>query len=72
MKKLTIAQKRLQITTIVEVIQMANQGKCVVYRGGRIPAAFVQNFQARHLYNEIKAGVLFYYIPKTRPTNRAL
>lgn len=48
-------------------MHLANQGKCVVYRGGRIPAAFIQNFQARHFYNEIKAGVIFYYIYKNAP-----
>lgn len=50
-----------QITDIKTIVELANKGKCVIYRGGRLPAAFIQNFQARHLQNEIDRKVIFHY-----------
>lgn len=50
-----------QITDINRIFELAKEGKAVVYRGGRTPAAFVQNFYAIHLHWEIQRKVLFEY-----------
>lgn len=49
------------ITDITRIFELAKGGKCVVYRGGRTPAAFIQNFYAIHLHREIQRKVLFEY-----------
>mgnify|MGYP001558323130 CR=1 FL=1 len=50
-----------QITDIKTIVELASKQKCVIYRGARVPAAFIQNFQARHLQNEIEQKVIFHY-----------
>jgi hypothetical protein len=54
--------KGAEITDIKRIIELANQAKCVVYRGGRTPAGFIQCFQARFLQQEIDRHVIFEYI----------
>lgn len=49
------------ITDIETICRLANEGKAVIYRGGRTPAAFIQNFQARFLYNEIQRQLIYQY-----------
>lgn len=49
------------ITDIETICKLANEGKAVIYRGGRTPAAFIQNFQARFLYNEIQKQLIYHY-----------
>jgi len=51
-----------KITTIEQILRLANEGRAVVYRSSKPKAAaFFQNFYARFLYNEIKAGLFFEY-----------
>ena len=58
------------IISVEEVIELANQGKCVLhYHLGIIPAAFIQNWQARVLVNSIKNGYLFKYIKNYNKTS---
>jgi len=54
------------ITKIEQIIKLANQGKSVIFNprngnGYRIAAAFIQNYQARMLFQQIKAGYYFFY-----------
>jgi len=60
-------RKGKMITAVEEVIQLAKARRAVVYRGSRVPAAFIQNFQARHLFREIELGVLHEYRLKGAP-----
>lgn len=53
-----------RITRIGQILKLASKGKNVYYRGGRTPAAFLQNFQARFLQTEIDRSVIYNYIPK--------
>lgn len=49
-----------KIKDISEVMELANQKKCVYTRGGHhFPAAFVISYQARYLFNQIESG--FWY-----------
>jgi hypothetical protein len=59
-----------RITTVAQIIRLADEGRAVVYRQSKPKAAaFFQNFQARFLHNEIKSGCFFEYPnPKTRGT----
>lgn len=50
-----------QITEIKRIIELANQAKCVIYRGGRTPAGFIQCFQANFLQLEIDRQLIFEY-----------
>ena len=56
-----------QIKTVEEIVKLANEGKCVIFKtsghseGRRIPAAFVQNYQARLLVSQIRARYYFTY-----------
>lgn len=54
------------IKTVEQVMKLAEQKKSIFFprmgfNGKIIPAAFVQNFQARRLFTAIKGGVLFIY-----------
>jgi len=50
------------IATVDRIIELANEGRAVVYRHSKPKAAaFFQNFQARFLYNELKAGCFYEY-----------
>lgn len=54
-----------RIKTIEEIMVLANKGKCIVIdqrmRDWRVPAAFIQNWQARYLYRHVKAGKVYKY-----------
>lgn len=50
------------ITTVDRVVVLANQRKSVVFNGQRLPAAAVQNWQARFVYNQIKNNRLKEYV----------
>lgn len=60
-----------QITTIAQILKLASQKKCVLFKtknhptGYKIPAAFVQNYQARMLHNQLRMGYYFHYEKKT-------
>lgn len=59
-----------QIFTLSTIVNLANKKKCVWYRGGRVPAAFIQNFQGRHLYNEMQGGHIRHYLPKMKQKHK--
>lgn len=46
--------------TAKDIIRLANEGKCVLLRGGRMPAAFLQNMQFRLVMQYIEQGVYPY------------
>lgn len=71
-KHLSLKHKGALITSIKEIILLANEGKCCYYRGGKTPAAFIQNFQARYLQNEVDSHVLYYYLTKADLNERRL
>lgn len=52
--------------TVMRIMKLALDGKCLEFRGKRIPAAIVQNWQARYLVNQIMAGHLKEYKPKKK------
>jgi len=51
----------MKIRTVEQVIDLAQRKRAVVFRGSRIAAAFVQNWQARLLVREIRRGNLSVY-----------
>lgn len=56
--------KGRQITNINQVLKLAKEGKCVVvmmFKPTRIPAAFLQNWQARLLQRFIENNLVFKY-----------
>lgn len=64
--------KGKQITNINQVLKLAQEGKCVVlllFRPTRLPAAFVQNWQARLLQTFIERKLVFAY-KKIAPLTR--
>lgn len=46
--------------TAKDIIRLANEGKCVMVQGGRMPAAFLQNMQFRWVMKYIEQGVYPY------------
>lgn len=49
------------ITDIETICRLANEGKSVIYRGGRFPAAFIQCWHANHLYQAIQNKLIYHY-----------
>lgn len=55
------------INNPTEIVILANEKKCVrVYGMGRVPAAFVQNWQLRYVVNLIINKQIHYYHKKEK------
>lgn len=61
-------EKGKQIIKIERVVELANLGRSIYYGITKriIPAAFMQNYQARHLWHMVNSGQLYEYKPKKK------
>ena len=61
-----------RIETVEQVLRLANEGKAIkcVHWFRPCPAAFMQNWQARVLYNFIKLGCLYEFTKERNPCRK--
>lgn len=58
--------KGKKIISADRLTELANEKKCVVWRSGRMPVAFLIGMPFRTVMNEILGGKLFEYKPKEK------